>query len=66
MNPFRHFGETLWMGDRPIARTLQGIALHIETWTHIHACSGIWTHDSNVLSVHKRPTPHDHWERQPI
>jgi len=53
-NPFRHFGRTPWMGDRPFATPLPTQDSTTQTRTYINASSGIRYHDPNV------PTAQDH------
>jgi hypothetical protein len=62
-------GRTPWMGDRPEARPLltHRTTQHRETQTHIHASSGIQTHDPSVRAVEDSTwlRPLGHWDRLP-
>jgi len=52
INYFGHFGRTPWTGDRSIARPLYlrrtAQQTNKKTRTHIHASSGIRSHDPSV------------------
>jgi hypothetical protein len=59
LNP-KKVGRTPWLGDQSVARPLP-----IQTWTNIHALSGIRTHDPGV-QVGKDSSclrPHSHCDR---
>jgi len=47
MIPFRYFGRTLWMGDRPVSRILPTQ----DSTTQANTSSGIPTHEPSVRAV---------------
>jgi len=67
MNLSRHFGRTLWTGDRPIAWLLpiRDSTENKNKWIYNDVCTGIQTHDSNFRAVQDitRFRPHGHLDR---
>jgi hypothetical protein len=65
---FWTLGRTPWMGDQPDARPLpiQDSTTQKDADTHIHALSGIRTHDSTVRAVEDSTClrPRGHWDWQ--
>jgi hypothetical protein len=61
-------GRTPWTGDRPDAKPLptHRAAQHRKTRTHIHASSGVRTHDPSVRAAEDSTClrPRGHWDQQ--
>jgi hypothetical protein len=67
MNLFWRFVRTPWTGYQPNARPLptQDNTIQKNADTHIHASSGIRTHDPSVRAVEDSTClrPRGHWDR---